>query len=114
MIAAMAAAASAASQTARATKPGPARPLRIGEVASRLGTTTRTIRYYEEIGLLAGSDGRSARAQRLYSEPEVERIAEILRLKDLLGLSLDAGRGILEAEDARRLLPQRLTSTADA
>src|SRR3954469_19835602 len=44
--------------------------LRIGEVARRVGTTTRTIRYYEEIGLL-GSAGREAGRHRSYDEEEV-------------------------------------------
>lgn len=82
------------------------RPLRIGEVAARLGTTPRTIRYYEEIGLLPGAP-RPIGGHRSYSETEVERLAEILRLKALLGLSLDAVQGMLEAEDARRLLRER-------
>jgi DNA-binding transcriptional MerR regulator len=88
--------------------------LRIGEVASRLRTTPRTIRYYEEIGLLPSGEGRSGGAHRCYSETEVERIAEILRLKELLGLSLESVRGILEADEARRLLSERYTRTTDA
>lgn len=90
-----------------------ARSLRIGEVAARLGTTPRTIRYYEEIGLLPCSEARAGGTHRCYEESEVERIAEILRLKELLGLSLEAVRGILEAEDARQLLRERFTRTDD-
>jgi len=44
--------------TAIAAEPTP-RTLRIGELAERTGTTPRTIRYYEEIGLLGGSAQRS-------------------------------------------------------
>ena len=50
-----------------------ATPLRIGEVAERLGTTTRTIRYYEEIGLLGGGE-REAGRHRIYEEADVERL----------------------------------------
>ena len=50
-----------------------ATPLRIGEVAERLGTTTRTIRYYEEIGLLGGGE-REAGRHRTYDEADVERL----------------------------------------
>jgi MerR family transcriptional regulator, repressor of the yfmOP operon len=89
------------------------RSLRIGEAAARLGTTPRTIRYYEEIGLLSGAAARRDGAHRTYTEAEVERIAEILRLKELLGLSLEAVRGILEAQDARRLLRARFERTED-
>jgi MerR family transcriptional regulator, repressor of the yfmOP operon len=80
--------------------------LRIGEVARRAGTTARTIRYYEELGLLASPAERDAGAHRLYAEADVERLKQILRLKDLLGLSLDELRDVIEAEDARGALRQ--------
>jgi MerR family transcriptional regulator, repressor of the yfmOP operon len=78
--------------------------LRIGEVAKLAGTTPRTIRYYEEIGLLPGADGREPGAHRTYAEADVERLTEVLRLKSLLGLSLDELKGLLEAEEARAAL----------
>lgn len=78
--------------------------LRIGEVARRVGTTPRTIRYYEELGLLpAGSDRESGR-HRLYGEQDVERLRKALALKELLGVSLDELRELLEAYDARAVL----------
>jgi len=75
--------------------------LRIGEVAKLAGTTPRTIRYYEEIGLLPGSRERPARTHRSYAETDVERLTELLRLKDLLGLSLEELKELVEAEGAR-------------
>jgi MerR family transcriptional regulator, repressor of the yfmOP operon len=78
--------------------------LRIGEVARRAGTTARTIRYYEELGLLPTANERGAGAHRLYAEADVERLEQILRLKDLLGLSLDELRDVIEAEEARGAL----------
>jgi DNA-binding transcriptional MerR regulator len=78
--------------------------LRIGEVAKRVGTTPRTIRYYEEIGILPGEGGRESGRHRLYGEREVQRLTDALRLKELLGLSLDELRELLEAEDARAAL----------
>jgi len=78
--------------------------LRIGEVAKRVGTTPRTIRYYEEIGILPGEGGRESGRHRLYGEREVRRLSDALRLKELLGLSLDELRELLEAEDARAAL----------
>jgi MerR family transcriptional regulator, repressor of the yfmOP operon len=75
--------------------------LRIGEVAKLAGTTPRTIRYYEEIGLLPVPDGRQPGAHRTYAEADVERLTELLRLKDLLGLSLEELKELLEAEGAR-------------
>jgi DNA-binding transcriptional MerR regulator len=79
------------------------RTLRIGEVAARTGTTTRTIRYYEEIGLLPASK-RPSGAHRVYDESDVERLQEVLRLKDLLGVSLDELRELVAAERARAAL----------
>jgi DNA-binding transcriptional MerR regulator len=78
-----------------------ARPLRIGEVAELVGTTARTIRYYEEIGLLPGSADREQGKHRCYTESDVERVREIVRLRDLLGLSLEQLSRLLEAETAR-------------
>jgi DNA-binding transcriptional MerR regulator len=78
--------------------------LRIGEVAKRTGTTPRTIRYYEEIGLLPDTGERPRGSHRVYREADVERLGDVLRLKDLLGLSLDELRALVEAEDARASL----------
>jgi len=78
--------------------------MRIGEAAAAVGTTPRTIRYYEEIGLLPRSDERAAGAHRAYDERDVERLSDALRLKELLGLSLDELKTLLEAEEARAAL----------
>jgi MerR family transcriptional regulator, repressor of the yfmOP operon len=86
------------------TIPGPP-TLRIGEVAKLVGTTTRTIRYYEEIGLLTGGgEEREAGRHRLYADADVERLREALRLKALLGVSLDELKELLEVEEARGVL----------
>jgi MerR family transcriptional regulator, repressor of the yfmOP operon len=77
------------------------RELRIGEVAKLAGTTPRTIRYYEEIGLLPAAGGRQPGAHRTYAEADVDRLTELLRLKDLLGLSLEELKELVEAEGAR-------------
>lgn len=52
--------------------------MRIGELASRTGVSVRSLRYYEEQGLLAST--RSASGQRHYTDDEVERVAFIQRL----------------------------------
>ncbi len=75
--------------------------LRIGEVAELTGTTPRTIRYYEEIGLLPGSADREQGKHRCYTLADAERVREIVRLRDLLGLSLEQLSKLLEAEAAR-------------
>src|SRR4051794_13194850 len=78
--------------------------LRIGDVARITGTTPRTIRYYEEIGLLPGAEGRARGAHRTYREEDVERLQEVLRLKDLLGVSLEELSELMAAEEARAAL----------
>jgi DNA-binding transcriptional MerR regulator len=85
-----------------------ARGLRIGDVARTVGTTTRTIRYYEEIGLLPRAAGRPSGSHRLYSASEVERLREVMRLKDLLGVSLDELKTLLTAEEARAAVRAQL------
>jgi DNA-binding transcriptional MerR regulator len=78
--------------------------VRISQVARAVGTTTRTIRYYEEIGLLRGSEDREHGAHRTYDEADVERLREVLQLKELLGVSLEELKTLVEAEDARAAL----------
>jgi DNA-binding transcriptional MerR regulator len=81
-----------------------ARALRIGQVAELTGTTPRTIRYYEEIGLLPPAAGREPGSHRSYDAGVVERLQELLRLKDLLGVSLEELRELVTAESARAAL----------
>jgi MerR family transcriptional regulator, repressor of the yfmOP operon len=75
--------------------------LRIGDVARLVGTTPRTIRYYEEIGLLAEAPARPSGRHRIYTQSEVERLREVMRLRDLLGVSLEELKTLLTAEEAR-------------
>jgi MerR family transcriptional regulator, repressor of the yfmOP operon len=89
------------------------RALRIGEVAELTGTTPRTIRYYEEIGLLLGGE-RAQGKHRSYTEADVERVREIIRLRDLLGLSLEQLSELLAAESARAELRREYAQTDDA
>jgi MerR family transcriptional regulator, repressor of the yfmOP operon len=89
------------------------KPLRIGEVAERAGTTVRTVRYYEEVGLLPGSEDRRAGEHRSYSDADVERLREILQLKELLNLSLEQLRGLVEAEEARAVIREQYRSATE-
>ncbi|HEY2768830.1 MAG TPA: MerR family transcriptional regulator [Solirubrobacteraceae bacterium] len=87
-------------------KPAPAddplpHPLRIGDVARLVGTTPRTIRYYEEIGLLPEALARPSGGHRTYTDAEVERLREVMRLKHLLGVTLEELKTLLSAEEAR-------------
>jgi DNA-binding transcriptional MerR regulator len=91
----------------------PTRPLRIGELAERAGTTPRTIRYYEEIGLLGAAEDRGHGRHRSYDEDDLARLEHILRLRDLLGLSLEDLQRVVEAEDARAALRREWQGTED-
>ena len=85
---------------------------RIGEVAERLGVTPRTIRYYEERGLLQPAPTRAKGAHRLYREVDITRLEELIRLRDLLGLSLEELAELAEAEEARAALRGRWAESA--
>jgi DNA-binding transcriptional MerR regulator len=61
--------------------------LKIDEVANRTGLTKRTIRYYEELGILAPPE-RSEGRVRLYTDAHIERLQKIVNAKDVLGCSL--------------------------
>jgi DNA-binding transcriptional MerR regulator len=74
------------------------RLLRIGEVADRLKVSTRTLRYYEEVGLLAPAD-RSPGGSRRYAETDVERVVHIRELQSVFGFDLEEIRTMLQAED---------------
>ena len=81
--------------------------MRIGELAARTGLTSPTIRYYEQIGLLAGGP-RPRRSHRMYTEEDVDRLDLLRRLRDLLGLSLNQLKDIAAAEEAAAALPAAL------
>ncbi|GAA2574671.1 MerR family transcriptional regulator [Streptomyces lienomycini] len=71
--------------------------MQIGEVASRTELSLRTIRHYEETGLVVPS-ARSQGGFRLYTEADVARLMVIRRMKPL-GFTLDEMRDLLEATD---------------
>ena len=88
------------------------RTYRIGEAAERVGITTRTIRYYEELGLLETTGARSKGAHRVYTEADVTRLEELIRLRDLLGLTLEELVALTEAEEARAALRNQWAESA--
>jgi len=61
--------------------------VQIGEVAKKLGITTRTIRYYEEIGLM-GPPERLGGGTRMYNRADILRLKFILKLKEI-GITLN-------------------------
>ncbi|MGH9095925.1 MAG: MerR family transcriptional regulator [Acidimicrobiales bacterium] len=70
---------------------------RIGEVAKLTGVTTRTLRYWEELGLLRPSN-HSPSGERLYVATDLSRVTRIRKLQDLLGLSLAEIQAVLGTE----------------
>ncbi|WP_424190656.1 MerR family transcriptional regulator [Actinokineospora sp. G85] len=71
--------------------------MQIGEVAARTELSLRTIRHYEETGLVIPS-ARSRGGFRLYTEDDVTRLMVIRRMKPL-GFSLEQMRDLLETTD---------------
>ncbi|MFM9371385.1 MerR family transcriptional regulator [Streptomyces sp. Da 82-17] len=73
------------------------RQMQIGEVAERTGLSLRTIRHYEEVGLVIPS-ARSKGGFRLYTATDVDRLMVIRRMKPL-DFSLEEMRDLLEVTD---------------
>lgn len=61
---------------------------KIGEIANLTNLTTRTIRYYEELGLLGKRESRPQGQSRSFDGEDIERLKKIQTLKGL-GLSLE-------------------------
>lgn len=87
--------------------------LQIGEAAERASLTQRTLRYYEEKGLLSPPT-RMDGGFRLYSPEDMERIDRIRQLKELLGFSLAEIKEMMEAEDIRLQIKAGWRKDADA
>jgi DNA-binding transcriptional MerR regulator len=85
--------------------------VRIGQLARAAGFTEKTLRFYDEIGLLRPS-GRSASGYRLYDEQAIERL-RFVRKAQGLGLSLDDMRTILESGDEGRVPCGHVVSVVD-
>ena len=72
--------------------------MHIGELAERSGLSLRTLRHYDEIGLVSAS-GRTDGGFRLYTEEDFDRLILIRRMKPL-GFSLDQMSELLQVIDA--------------
>lgn len=84
--------------------------LTIGELASRVGVRTSTLRYYEAQGLLI-PQGRSPAGYRLYS-PEAELVLRFIHRAQRLGFSLGDIRDLLEARQNGEMDEERVLSIA--
>ncbi|KYD28010.1 MerR family transcriptional regulator [Geobacillus sp. FSL W8-0032] len=86
--------------------------LKIDDVAKATGLTKRTIRYYEEIGLIkppARSDGGT----RLYTEEEIEQLKQIIAAREVLGFSLQELQHFLSLKEKIAAHRAELLQTAD-
>jgi MerR family transcriptional regulator, repressor of the yfmOP operon len=86
--------------------------LQIGEVAERTGVTQRTLRFYEEKGLLK-PPSRLEGGFRLYSEGDIDRVEQIKRLQTLLGFTLADIKEMVEAEEVKTQLRAEYRREAD-
>lgn len=87
--------------------------LQIGEASERSGLTQRTLRYYEEKGLLEPPT-RMEGGFRLYSDGDLERLERIKQLKELLGFSLAEVKEMLDADEVRLQIKAEWRKDADA
>ena len=97
------------------TRGGPSTPgrlLRIHEAAAEVGLTPRSVRYYEEIGLLTPA-ARSEGDYRLYDDTDLERLRFIKGLRDDAGFSLAEIARLLEDEAARERSHAAYHATTD-
>ena len=85
----------------------------IEQVAAQTELTKRTLRYYEEVGLLPPTD-RPEGNYRRYSDDDIHRLEYIKKLRDLLGFSLADIREILETEDERSVLKEAYRHETEA
>ncbi|GIO13954.1 HTH-type transcriptional regulator YfmP [Cohnella xylanilytica] len=86
---------------------------KIDDVAKMSGLTKRTIRYYEEIGLLP-APSRSEGGTRLYTGEHIETLNKLIRARDALGFSLQELQRYVEASDileGKRQHYRQLTDT---
>ena len=89
------------------------RSYRIGDVADEVGITARTIRYYEELGLLDGGNARDKGQHRSYDDTDIARLRELVRLRDLLNLSLDELVALADDARVQQCLRNRWEATTD-
>jgi DNA-binding transcriptional MerR regulator len=86
--------------------------LKIEEVAKRSGLTKRTIRYYEELGILAPPE-RSECKVRLYTEEHIETLQKIVNAKEVLGFSLQELQQFISIGNSIEIQCQDYRNTTD-
>ncbi len=87
--------------------------MRIEAAAQRTGLTPRSLRYWEELGLVTPS-GRSPSGHRLYTQTDLARLEKIKQLRNAIGLSLAEIQQLLEAEAVRDRVRERYRASSPA
>ncbi|OPA76855.1 MerR family transcriptional regulator [Paenibacillus selenitireducens] len=85
---------------------------KIEEVSKECGLTKRTIRYYEELGLLFPPE-RSEGGYRLYSDKHIERLKQITNARDVLGVSLQEIQEFVTMSEEFMSMRQGIRETED-
>ena len=89
-------------------------PLRgIGAVAAQTGVSERTLRYYEEIGLLTPRD-HSPGGMRRYCSEDIARVRRIRELQTLMGFNLEEIRSVIAAESRLSSLRADFRASSDS
>jgi MerR family transcriptional regulator, repressor of the yfmOP operon len=99
-------------QTSSSASPSPC-SYSIEQVAARTGMTKRTLRYYEEVGLLPPTE-RTEGNYRRYSDLDIQLLGHIKELRDLLGFSLADIRVFLMADEERSTIKAAFRQENDA
>jgi MerR family transcriptional regulator, repressor of the yfmOP operon len=94
---------------AEGTEPG----IRISDAATRVGVSARTLRYYEELGLLTPSLYTPG-GERRYTPDDLAHLQRILELREVLGMNLDEIREFLARETRLDELRASYRATKDA
>jgi len=84
----------------------------IGAVAAQTGVSERTLRYYEEIGLLTPRD-HSPGGMRRYCSADIERVRRIRELQTLMGFNLEEIRKVIAAESRLSSLREDFRASSD-
>jgi DNA-binding transcriptional MerR regulator len=104
-------------QSAQVAEPGaplvpPGTLVAIGAAAQLAGVSERTLRYYEELGLVTPA-AHSPGGSRRYGPDQLERVRRIRELQELLGSNLEEIRALLERDDRREELRAKWEANED-
>lgn len=86
--------------------------LKIDDVAKETGLTKRTIRYYEEIGLITPPK-RSDGGVRLYTKEDIEFLKKIIDAREVLGFSLQELQKFIQVSEIIKVYKEEYKAASD-